>query len=454
MDLTSFGVDKKKTAPPQVSQKELQIDMSSIKDTHKTQEVERYLPWFMKYQLNDISTLPKTKAIKKIDEFFENIHNDIENKKGLLLVGMPGSGKTTTLLAYAHFYNLEVVELNASDLRSKKSISAYLSEVVQAKSLFNQKKLILIDEADGISGTYDRGGVAEIVSIMKNAKFPFVFTANKKESNQVKALKKVNTLIDFEEHTNELHFSIAKRILEAEQITHDDKVLQHFIDEHKSCDIRGFINDLQASSCINNTFTPTDVFEKRSYKSKIENLIKDIIQSSTPKEALEKASYQVVQIDDIVSYLEETVSNAKPNSRLKALLELSKADTFKKRIYTWQYWRYLVYVYFYSTYAQNAALKTQKDLEVSENKRLLQSWIFGSKVQSLKSRTKLQKNKGEDMTPIEEFAKLIHRSFQKTRTDDIKTLHLLLQDDKVMQDLEERGIINEKVKQSLEYCFN
>ncbi|MFP4401598.1 MAG: AAA family ATPase [Candidatus Nanoarchaeia archaeon] len=452
MDLSSFGVATKKQESAQEIQGEYtSIEMSDIKSTHKQEYVERYLPWFMKYQLEDISTLPKTKAIKQIDEYFKSKNP----KKSILLVGSPGCGKTSTLNAYAKHFNLELVELNASDMRSKKSISGYLQEILRSKSLFNQEKLILIDEADGISGTYDRGGVNEIISLMKNSNYKFVFTANKKESNQVKALKKVASIIDFEEHTKELHLVIAQRIFQAENIKYDEKTLQEFIDYHKSSDIRGFINDLQAHSSINQEFKPSDVFEKRSYKAKIEEFIHTIFNSNSAKEVLNKSSYQDILIDDIILYLEENIIQLSPNQRLRAFLELSKADIYKRRIYKWQYWRYLVYIYFYSTYAINvhAQENSSKITSIEQNQRLLKGWIFGSKVQSLKNRTKLQKDKGEDSTPIEEFAGLIHRSFKKTRREDMGYLYLFLQDEKLCEDLEERGILNDKIKDSLEYCF-
>ncbi|MCH8519764.1 MAG: AAA family ATPase [Nanoarchaeota archaeon] len=453
MDLFSFGVDvKKEQAPAEIINSDLSIDMGELKQTHKHEHIERFLPWFIKYQLEDITSLPKTSAIKKIDEFFKSK----DTKKSILLVGSPGCGKTSTLNAYAKYYNLEIVELNASDVRSKKSIIEFLSEILRSKSLFNQEKLILIDEADGISGTYDRGGVNEIISMMKTSKFKFVFTANKKESNQVKALKKVASIIDFEEHTKELHVSIAKRIFEKEGITYDEEVLKNFIEYHKSSDIRGFINDIQAHSSINNEFKPSDVFEKRSYKAKIEELVFDIFNSKSAKEALEKSSYQDVLIDDIILYLEENIIQLNPNVRLKAFLELSKADVYKRRIYKWQYWRYLVYIYFYSSYAINTHAQDNSTTitKIEQNQRLLKSWIFGSKVLSLKNRTKLQKDKEEEMTPVEEFAGLIHRSYKKTRKEDLVYLHLFLQDDKLCEDLEERGILNDKIRSSLEYCFS
>lgn len=453
MDLSSFGVEtKKEQSPQEITGEHTSMNMSQIKESHKHEEVERYLPWFIKYQLEDISTLPKTSAIKKIDEFFKAKNP----KKSILLVGSPGCGKTSTLLAYSKYYNLELVELNASDVRSKKSIDAYLNEILRSKSLFNQEKLILIDEADGISGTHDRGGVNEIISMMKNSKYKFVFTANKKDSNQVKSLKKVATIIDFEEHTKELHESIAKRIFENERITYDEKVLKEFIEYHKSSDIRGFINDIQAHSSINREFVPSDVFEKRSYKAKIEEFIFTIFNSNSAKEALDKSSYQDILIDDIILYLEENIIQLNPNVRLRAFLELSKADIYKRRIYKWQYWRYLVYMYFYSTYAISAHAQdnSSKITSIEQNQRLLKGWIFGSKTQSLKSRTKIQKDKGEDLAPIEELARLLHRSYKKTRKEDLAYLHLFLQDEKLCEDLEERGILNNKIKESLQYCFS
>ena len=67
---------------------------------------------------------------------------------------------------------------------NKKSITLSVGDVIKQKSLFQKDKLILIDEVDGVSGTKDRGGVAELTKIVKASNYPICFTANDKDSDK------------------------------------------------------------------------------------------------------------------------------------------------------------------------------------------------------------------------------------------------------------------------------
>lgn len=65
----------------------------------------------------------------------------------LLLVGQPGTGKTTLAHCLAQSYGLEPIEVNASDERKKSSARAILSKV-RTKTLEGKSKLLILDEAD------------------------------------------------------------------------------------------------------------------------------------------------------------------------------------------------------------------------------------------------------------------------------------------------------------------
>ena len=73
---------------------------------------------------------------------------EIISRKGIALVhGATGVGKTSSIYAIANDLNLEVLELNASDLRNKNSIESVIGAALKQHSLLHSGKLILIDDS-------------------------------------------------------------------------------------------------------------------------------------------------------------------------------------------------------------------------------------------------------------------------------------------------------------------
>lgn len=414
MDLSSFGIDVKDDSPKAIEDSNLELNFEQIKVDFKNKETEKYLPWFLKYQLKSYDELIITSEIKKIIDFFENFNA----KKGLLLVGQAGSGKTTTLNLFGNKYDYEIFEVNASDSRNKKAIDETIGDVIKQKSLFGKTKMILVDEVDGISGTKDRGGVAEIIKLLKVCKYPMVFTANDKESDKIKALKKVCITIDFENHSKELLQEIANKLLSKEKVEYKKEELEEFIEIRNTIDIRGFINDLQAS-VIDNKFQPSTDMEIRDYKKKIELLLEKVY-FSYPEDSYRSGFNSDIKLDDLFLYLEENTPNAyAKNALILAFNEISKADVFRGRIMKWQYWRFLVYVNFYLTFGVSNAKTDVKKTIIKKNQRILKKWIYGNKVNALRPRTKIEKKKGVEKRFIENLAKYYQTSAKHCRSRDL-----------------------------------
>ena len=80
--------------------------------------------------------------------------------KAVLLSGPPGIGKTTVASLVAREAGYELLELNASDVRSKKAVNEELANVVLSQAMNGQgqmrKRLVIMDEVDGMGGQ-DRG---------------------------------------------------------------------------------------------------------------------------------------------------------------------------------------------------------------------------------------------------------------------------------------------------------
>lgn len=422
MDLSKFGVEVKEENKFQaIEDKNLELNFENIKSGIKFEEIERYMPWFLKYQLKSFDDIIITSEIEKILSFIENF----KPGKGLLLGGQAGSGKTTTINLLAKKFNFEIFELNASDARNKKSIEESVGIAIKQKSLFGQNKLILIDEADGVSGTKDRGGLATISKLIKASKYPICFTANDIASDKIKTLKKSCVFIDFENHSHELLQQIAIKILTKEKVEYNLDELNDFIEERATFDIRGFINDLQAS-VFNSKFEVDNNLEIRDYKKKIENLLNQIFYSY-PEDSYYSGFNTDINLDELMLYLEENLPKVYENKNfILAMNELSKADVYKGRIYKWQYWRYLAYVSFYLTFGVSAAKDKPKKIKKYErNTRILKKWIYNNKMAALGTRTKIQKSKDEPKKFIEKLSKIYGRSAKRTRKEDIKYFSII-----------------------------
>lgn len=118
--------------------------------------------------------------------------------RAALISGPPGIGKTTTATLVAAEQGRQTLELNASDARSKKTIEASLGDVIGSRVLsfgdsgdgsnkHEKKRVIIMDEVDGM-GAGDRGGMAELIKMIKISKVPIICICNDRQSQKVRSL--------------------------------------------------------------------------------------------------------------------------------------------------------------------------------------------------------------------------------------------------------------------------
>ena len=148
--------------------------------------------WAEKYRPQRMTELVGNEDSRKL--FLEWFQKWRKGTKPLLIVGPPGTGKTTLANLASRDFGYDMIGLNASDVRNKKNIQEILEPVLGNQTVLGEP-MIFIDEVDGIHGRSDYGGVEALINILKEATIPIILAANYDKSDKMKKIKKAVTTI-------------------------------------------------------------------------------------------------------------------------------------------------------------------------------------------------------------------------------------------------------------------
>jgi len=350
-------------------------------------------PFTIKYKpkkLNEI--VDQDKAIKKLKDFVINYKK--QKKKAILLHGPSGTGKTISAHALANELDLEIIEVNASDVRNADQINSLLGSAIQQMSLFSKGKIILVDEADGLSGTKDRGGLLAILKLMEKSSFPIILTAMNIWNNKFSKLRNKSEIVEFSPLEYTSIFKILKKICDSEKIKYEDSVLKGLA-RRAGNDARAAINDLETLSIETKELTKKSLEDlgERNKTDTIINALLKVFKSTDPKVAITAFDNVEEDLNQQLLWLDENLPKeyTKPEDLAKAYDKLSKADVFNRRIRRWQHWRFLIYINALIT-AGIAVSKKEKYRQFTQYKptgRILKLWW--AKQRSMKKKAIAQK---------------------------------------------------------------
>lgn len=183
-------------------------------------------------------------AIETLRDWAMSWEDGIPQYRAIVLYGDPGTGKTSSAYALANDMMWEIVELNASDQRTAKMIEKIAGAGSRMETISGSKRLIILDEADNIYGTADRGGEKAVIGLIKKTNHPIVLIANELFEMSYD-LRRSCKLIQFRSISYGTIVSILENIAKKEGIVYGKGVIEK-IAENANGDLRGAINDLQA----------------------------------------------------------------------------------------------------------------------------------------------------------------------------------------------------------------
>lgn len=304
------------------------------------------LPWPEKYRPKRlVQIVGNGDTLDRIRKWVISWKTRIPDKRAILLIGPPGTGKTASVGALANELDMELVEFNSSDKRNKDSIETLVWRAASQQTLDGRPRIILLDEVDGLSGTSDRGGVGAISKVIGSSVHPIIMTANDPDSPRLKDLLKICQVFIFEP----IEFENIVSVLDNIANQNDTDVSQDIIEEiaeKATGDLRAAISDLEAYVKRGTSSTSIE-FVTRDTRRGTEETLQRLFMTENPEVARKILSESEMDYDSILLWLEENVQlhRLSTDELNQSFNGLSLADLFLGRIMRDQNWKLLSYFY-------------------------------------------------------------------------------------------------------------
>jgi len=300
--------------------------------------------WTEKYRPKKLSEIiGNPSAVKDLEDWARSWTKDIPEKRAAILIGSPGIGKTSSAVALANDMDWDIIEMNASDQRTK----AAIEDVALRASYFNslgtseeykrdsegKKKLIILDEADNLFGNADRGALPAINELIKTTKQPVVLIVNdfyalSKKSSTVKT----DTIqITFRKPVARSIAASLKKIADSEGVAADNAVLTK-IAENSNGDMRAAVRDLEALSHGRDSIdiSSAEGLQERLVRKDMYAVMEKIFRKNDPRGAKLVLSDADVDPETAIQWIDENLpyEYTDHGDLVRGYEKLSKADLF------------------------------------------------------------------------------------------------------------------------------
>lgn len=315
--------------------------------------------WTEKYRpqtLKDVIGNPA--AVKELRAWAGSWQSGTPSKRAAVLAGPPGIGKTTSAIALANDMGWGVVEMNASDQRT----GSILRDVAIKGSRFNTfsetgeyldarsggRKLIVLDEADNLFGTADRGAMPVINELIRTTEQPVVLIVNDLYALTRKsaAVKSDVLRIDFRRPTQRAIAAALAAIAGKEGIEAGPAVLDRIAADADG-DMRAAVRNLESLSLGTGRITMDSLgaLGGRNVRKDMFDVVGAVFRNNDPVQARRTLMDVDTDPENAILWIDENLpyEYTDPGDLVRGYEKLSRADIFLGRVRRRQYYRFWAY---------------------------------------------------------------------------------------------------------------
>lgn len=310
--------------------------MDKSLSVQQSNEIENNnIPWIEKYRPNKVEEIVgNTQVISILNNMVER--NSLPH---LILFGLSGTGKTSTVLAFAKkiygkYYKHMILELNGSDDRGINVVREQIKEFCSTNNnlfkMFSKKnmyKLVILDEVDSMTldGQFALRRIIE--NYTENTRFCLICNYITKITP---ALRSRCLAFRFEPLNTDYVLDKLYDIMDQEKVDLEDEIVDKIVDKSGG-DLRKSINMLQCLTTFSRISKNNDIglLFNMIDKKDIENILKKLhskdnfsIKYQYVKEIINRKEYNLTEV---IQYIIEMIIEKKEVNK-KIIKELSKLE--------------------------------------------------------------------------------------------------------------------------------
>lgn len=297
------------------------------------------LPWAVRFRPRTVADIADNReAVNELRLWLRGWERGVPKERAVFLHGPPGTGKTSSVHVLAEELGFDLLEINASDYRTRTRMEELIGRATtQNVTIFGKRRLILFDEMEGVSGHEDLGGISAISDIIKTTRVPIILIAtaiaednedkfrplrDKAIAIEFKSVPTMDVVAKLERIARELKLDAPPEALEALAV-------------HSEGDLRSAINDMESIARGKGAITVGDVegLGKRDRQEYTPAIIHNIFAAKTLHEARRAINQAYIDHEELFDWIYENLPLILDDKRdlLEGLEALARADVYAKR---------------------------------------------------------------------------------------------------------------------------